>query len=1146
VPADPWFPFEPRHYQHGMVTDIHNHSQPALISREAYDRTSGWDGFEEFLFAGADCDIFTKVEQVGPIVLLDELLYHYRLSGRRTSLRITDSAAYEMWRRLADGTIARIGLPLERENERPPFRYRRLPRPRPTLQLIDFVVVPAAADASGAVNDALLRTVKSLQRIGVAHDAIRVCPPSREAAARNETLFAAAKPIVCLLWAGVELKTREQIDALLAVMDERGADVVGPKIVTASGAIRSASPAFDPQGMPIVVGGGEPDRGQFDEVAAAAWLAPSAIVLRREVAHAVGGFDLHYDDGFIAAADFCLKARLRDLSCAYVGTVAIEHDGPDPASGTDAERRRFHDRWQEAAHLLASQAVASSGPTGAADGGEAPGLSYEALCARANDALATFRPDEALPLFESAAALWPEGAGAHEGQGRALGALNRWPDAAVKFAEAVRLQPDAFWIQYQFADALKRCERYDEAVGVYERAIALDPQAAHAHAGLGHTLFRLQSWRLAAAAFQRAIALDAEAFWAHYELGTALVRLDRLQDAAVVFRRASQLNHPEVFWAHHSLGDVFQAQGKWEDASAAYQQAVKLRYEIASTHVQLGGVLVHLERWTEAAVAYERAVALDPSNGRAHISLGHVLSALSRWEDAIAAYRQGLTLDSDNAAGHSGLAHALFRMARWDEAAASYRQASALFPASSDWHHSLGDALLNLGRIEEAREAFQLAGELNPSWSQRPLPARVAAAERWLDSRLPDPASRSAGPRTLFVFDSDYGELSTAMYLLLGQPLAAGATFLLPSRLFVTNPDILPGRTRHYASVEDVIRAVDADQPEIVFLCSAYIYSFHEAFTLDGLERLVRELRARGCRVVTTDPFLGLLSDLDGSTTVGVDIPADAPDDLRTLKAVLDERLNREFAASARILDGLPHLYPVPPGPSTPDPGVECIAFHNPQLLLGADELDVRASGAGDKPIWLFVLASRDYEVQAIFHGKAAFVNRVAARLEQALRAGRHPVFVGPYDCVQALISRIAEIDRWCVLDGVTLLTFCPFKRFSALVLCAEHVFYWNALSHSMFLRLFNARPAFLFDRGHLVRNVKPLYERIVDWYYQGWDPIYLDPEADLLTTPLEELADRYRAAAERIGARLRQAPSPERMIEELLCGEGQAQGRNS
>lgn len=140
VDMEEWFPFENRKYRHGMVTDLHNHCQPALMRRSAYVQTAGWEGFPDFFYAGEDCDIYLKLEEKGSVELIDKLLYFYRLNPQRTSHELKPEGAYEMWRRLADRTIARIGLPVKRLNERPPFEYTRDNPPALTQDMIDFVI----------------------------------------------------------------------------------------------------------------------------------------------------------------------------------------------------------------------------------------------------------------------------------------------------------------------------------------------------------------------------------------------------------------------------------------------------------------------------------------------------------------------------------------------------------------------------------------------------------------------------------------------------------------------------------------------------------------------------------------------------------------------------------------------------------------------------------------------------------------------------------------------------------------------------------------------------------------------------------------------------------------------------------------------
>ncbi|MFL6247111.1 MAG: glycosyltransferase [Thermoanaerobaculia bacterium] len=140
VEQDPWFPFGPRHYERGMVTDVFNQAQPYLIRRSAYERTRGWTGFADFMGAGEDCDIFLQLEEVAHFELIDEVLYHYRLHGDRASHALTSAAAFEMWRRLSDLAIARMGLPLRRTSAAPPFTYESLSRPPATLDDVEFVI----------------------------------------------------------------------------------------------------------------------------------------------------------------------------------------------------------------------------------------------------------------------------------------------------------------------------------------------------------------------------------------------------------------------------------------------------------------------------------------------------------------------------------------------------------------------------------------------------------------------------------------------------------------------------------------------------------------------------------------------------------------------------------------------------------------------------------------------------------------------------------------------------------------------------------------------------------------------------------------------------------------------------------------------
>ena len=342
--APEWFPFEPRHYQHGMVTDLMNHSQPCLISRWAYDRTSGWEGFEDFGFAGEDCDIYLKLEEVGTIELLDETLYYYRVHPNRQSLVLTNQAAFEMWRRLADKTIARIGLPLTRTSDMPPFTYEPLPRPVPTLEMVDFVIVAGERRAD--------RTARALRRSGIAEGAVHeVDRPS--AAGLNQACRQSSRPFLCILDAAIEIDGTGSLETLLRLMHERHADLAAPKLLGEDGSILWASPGFDGGGRATSRGRGERDDGRYDDTTSATWLSEQLMLTRREVVTAVGGFDEGFQDLRSAVVDFCLRARQRGFACDYIGGVSFTCADSGLDTDDAAAADRLLRKWATSPHLFA-------------------------------------------------------------------------------------------------------------------------------------------------------------------------------------------------------------------------------------------------------------------------------------------------------------------------------------------------------------------------------------------------------------------------------------------------------------------------------------------------------------------------------------------------------------------------------------------------------------------------------------------------------------------------------------------------------------------------------------------------------------------------------------------------------------------------
>ena len=237
-------------------------------------------------------------------------------------------------------------------------------------------------------------------------------------------------------------------------------------------------------------------------------------------------------------------------------------------------------------------------------------------------------------------------------------------------------------------------------------------------------------------------------------------------------------------------------------------------------------------------------------------------------------------------------------------------------------------------------------------------------------------------PRLLFVLSNDFGELSCAVSFVRGTSLAA--LLLLPDRLYCVNGGHLPEPHRRYGSADDVLRTVEQYRPDIVFLFCGYLFVINGIFDHQTFAGLVARLQESGVRVVTSDPFLGLLSHVNDSTVRCADSSR--------------ARFTGVLTGTSDLLRPLPHLYQ---NLAEPVGRHNSVAFFNPPPLVPL----TREEGPGCNPLqpvngegksWLFILGTVDYYLQLEFSSPAVFHAALLERLADAARQGCRPVLFAP------------------------------------------------------------------------------------------------------------------------------------------------------
>lgn len=401
-------------------------------------------------------------------------------------------------------------------------------------------------------------------------------------------------------------------------------------------------------------------------------------------------------------------------------------------------------------------------------------------------------------------------------------------------------------------------------------------------------------------------------------------------------------------------------------------------------------------------------------------------------------------------------------------------------------------------------------------------------------------------PRTLVVVSNDYGELLLAMMFLQGQALAKDAALLLPPRLHAANAASLDLTVYQFASVDDILRVADEWRPQVVILMSGYLFSNNKLLSREELRRLVEHLRAAGCYLLTTDPFIGMAGTLThGDIHLAMPDSSGGPDgDALLLPSSDTERLHspvqierriieesmraaeREIAADlsevSQILSEVTHLYGVPVDqlPVT----VKRVSFFNPEL-----ERRPCTESAPIPPRWLFIIGSHDLWYQQLHVGVDAFARLLADRLEQVERLGARPAVIAP----PALLEQLSAMLPAKTTTELT--PFCSHLDYVTRLLDSEYVFYWNLFSASFMLRLGSAKPSFFFDRGHLSRLIDRMYPVGRRVLLAGWEPTYLTLSETLDPADLDAAASAQTRRFQEMVDEWRRSPTPDELLSVLI-----------
>jgi tetratricopeptide (TPR) repeat protein len=186
---------------------------------------------------------------------------------------------------------------------------------------------------------------------------------------------------------------------------------------------------------------------------------------------------------------------------------------------------------------------------------------------------------DSFTLFEHTLAVTPPNLRIEHNLGVALGASNRYDEAAAHFEKALQIDPNFYDGLVAMGVTRAHQGRLPEAIEYFRAAIHSQPDVPKARVQLAHALWTEKRDEAALEEMRRASELARKDADIRADFGLALALVGRLQEAIEQLHEALRLN-PNNAEAHNNLGLALLASGKARESIPEFEAALRLKPEL--------------------------------------------------------------------------------------------------------------------------------------------------------------------------------------------------------------------------------------------------------------------------------------------------------------------------------------------------------------------------------------------------------------------------------------------------------------------------------------------------------------------------------------------------------------------------------------
>jgi tetratricopeptide (TPR) repeat protein len=439
--------------------------------------------------------------------------------------------------------------------------------------------------------------------------------------------------------------------------------------------------------------------------------------------------------GYRLLGDFYLSQGELEKASTEFASLYAAHPKDFQVAKTYAEILILRNRIDEAAKV--DDAILKNSPS-----------DYEGQVIRGRILTRQGKPNDAIPILETAVKSEPDNSMGHYYLGLAYAAVSNFGQAQYHWLEAARLRPDAPDPQRAIAEYAARSRNTALLVDSSEQLMRIEPHSSegyifHAqalllkgdkagaeadlkkatqvapkdsapYARLGDLRFSEKKFDEAATFYSQALDLNPSAYDAL--AGLVNIDLERKQPGQALQRVQAQIARvPESSAMYLLLGQVELRNQDSAKAEQAFEKATELDKNNVTAFVLLASTEVSRGSVDQAIASYQHAIQQNPKDARLYVFLGTLFEGRGDWQQAQDQYQKGLAVQSEYPAAANNLAYLMLEHGGNVNVALSLAQTARRgLPNLPNTADTLGWAYYYQGAYSSAISTLQEAVNANP------------------------------------------------------------------------------------------------------------------------------------------------------------------------------------------------------------------------------------------------------------------------------------------------------------------------------------------------------------------------------------------------------------------------------------------------